>query len=884
MIGQNLGPYQVLARLGEGGMGEVYRARDTRLNREVAIKILPRNIAAEPDRLARFELEARAADALNHPNITVLYDIGTYAPAGTSGAPETRPYLVTELLEGATLRDRLSAAVLPVRKAVEYARQVALGLAAAHEKGIVHRDLKPENVFITSDDRVKILDFGLAKLTEAEPVAVGATMLATTPLATMPGIVLGTVGYMAPEQVRGLAADYRADLFAFGAVLYEMLSGRQAFRGDTPMDVMMAVAREEPSSLVAARPDVAPALARIVERCLEKDLFARFQSTRDLAFALDGQASALSGQASALITDADSPRVGRTAKKRSWAWLLGGLALGVAVAGLVVAFRPPPAGTSPQPATLTLPSASPAFRLPGVSSARPWFWSPSPDSRWLLGIDLMPDGRTQFVLNELATGVSRAIDTTAGSVNVINSAWSPDSQMVAFWDGTDGFVKRFAIDTGAVTRLIQFRDVRSVEWGPDGIIVANLPGESSTGPGLEMVPPNGGAARQLGTSLRNPIVLPDGRILAQGLGSPLGLVLVDPKTGDRLLLAPDLVPLGFADGYVLYNLREKLVAHRLDTAAGALVGAPIPIGDAASQRVFVSDLLLSWVTSGASESTAPLVWVDRAGRRIPVPGEMRGQSGTTLAMRDDLQVALGRIGPGSNGADVWTIRLDTGATTRIAAGPAWEDHARWSRDGRRLLFRSSSTLKIADVGSNVPPRTVIESIPGLERVDDWSSDERHVLVSAVTAERRYDILAIDLQARTAPVAVAATPATESFARFSPDATLIAYVSDTSGPPEVYVQAFPGAASSQRVSQSGGTLPKWSADGSRVFFLSPDAWIMEASVSHQRGQISVGTPVRVVPASGQDFLPSSDGRRFLLMESARPRSLALVNWRSLLHEK
>src|SRR5688572_6543873 len=229
MIGRNLGPYQVLARLGEGGMGEVYRARDTRLNREVAIKILPPGIAVEADRLARFEVEARAAAALNHPNITVLFDIGTYAAAGTSGTPETRPYLVTELLEGATVRDRVSAGVLPVRKAVEYARQVALGLAAAHEKGIVHRDLKPENVFITSDDRVKILDFGLAKLTEAEPVAVGATMLATTPLATMPGIVLGTAGYMAPEQVRGLAADHRADLFAFGAVLYEMLSGRRAF-------------------------------------------------------------------------------------------------------------------------------------------------------------------------------------------------------------------------------------------------------------------------------------------------------------------------------------------------------------------------------------------------------------------------------------------------------------------------------------------------------------------------------------------------------------------------------------------------------------------------------------------------------------------------------
>ena len=250
-------------------------------------------------------------------------------------------------------------------------------------------------------------------------------------------------------------------------------------------------------------------------------------------------------------------------------------------------------------------------------------------------------------------------------------------------------MKRFAIDTGAVTRLIQFRDVRGVEWGPDGIIVANLPG-GGAGSGLEMVPPNGGAGRQLGTSLRNPVVLPDGQILAQGVRQPTRPVPGGSEDRRSTPARARPSPAGFARGYVLYNLREKLVAHRLDTVAGALVGAPIPIGDAASQRVFVSDLLLSWVTSGASELTAPLVWVDRAGRRIPVPGEMRGQSGTTLAMHDDLRVALGSLGPGSNGADVWTIRLDTGATTRVAAGSTWEDHARWSRDGRRLLFRSST--------------------------------------------------------------------------------------------------------------------------------------------------------------------------------------------------
>jgi serine/threonine protein kinase len=879
--GDRLGPYEIVAPLGAGGMGEVYRARDTRLGRDVAIKILAADLSLAPERVARFAHEARAAAALNHPNITVLYDVGSYAPAGTGASAET-PYIVTELLEGATLRDRLSPGALPVRKALDYARQVALGLAAAHEKGIVHRDLKPENIFITSDDHAKILDFGLAKLTESEPVLAGATMMPTTPRATVPGTVMGTAGYMAPEQVRGLAADYRADLFAFGAVLYEMLTGQRAFRGDTPMDVMMAVVREEPQPLTAIRPDLPATLARIVERCLEKDLSLRFQSTRDLAFALAGQATQ-SGAASALSVPAGVQRDETRVPRSHWLWLLGGLLLGGTAAGVVAAFRPVPARLPSQPVTLTLPSATPVFRLPGVSAARPWFWSPSPDSRWLLGIDLLPDGRTQFVVTELTTGAIRGIESTAGGLNVVNSAWSPDSKEVAYWDSTDGFLKRLAIDTAAITRLKQFRDVRSVAWGPQGIVLYNLAADAN-GPTLQMVSPNGGDVRLLGARLRWPVLLPGGEVLAESSDEPRGLVLVNPQTGERRMLAPDLVPMGFVDGYVLYNLRERLVAHRVDVAAGALVETPIALGEAASQRVFASDTLLSWVTTGTTETTAPLVWIDREGRRVPVPREVRGSGGTTLAMHDDTVVAIGRIGPGSNGADVWTIRLDTGATTRVAATPAWEDHARWSRDGRRLLFRSSESLQLADVGSAAPAKTVFQPIPGFERLEDWSPDERYALVSAVTAERRYDVLSVDLQDGGPPVAIAATPATESFARFSPDGSMVAYVSDGSGPPEVYVQSFRGAVSSQRVSPSGGTLPKWSADGSRLYFLSPDAWIMEAQVTRQRGEISVGAAVRVVPASGQDFLPSSDGRRFLLMEAAKPRSLALVNWRSLLPGK
>ena len=277
--GTRLGPYEIVALIGAGGMGDVYRASDPRLGRDVAIKVLPIAFSADADRLHRFEQEARAAAALNHPNILAVYDIGTEGGA---------PFIVSELLEGETLRERLTAGPVAARKGIEQALQIAHGLAAAHDKGIIHRDLKPENVFLTRDNRIKILDFGLAKLTQSGPTHGTASALATMPSPTEPGVILGTVGYMAPEQIRGGDVDHRADLFAFGAILYELLSGRRAFRRDTPPETMAAIINEDPPDLRAATVPIPPALARIVERCLQKNPSARFQTASDLAFALSG--------------------------------------------------------------------------------------------------------------------------------------------------------------------------------------------------------------------------------------------------------------------------------------------------------------------------------------------------------------------------------------------------------------------------------------------------------------------------------------------------------------------------------------------------------------------------------------------------------------------
>src|SRR6266481_5821721 len=297
--GAKLGPYEVLAPLGAGGMGEVYRARDPRLGRDVAIKVIPVSFAADTERLRRFEQEARAVAALNHPNILAIYDIGTR---------EDAPFIISELLEGETLRGRLSSGVLPVRKAIEYAVQMGQGLAAAHEKGIVHRDLKPENIFVTRDGRVKILDFGLAKLTQPE-----GDHAETITHQTEAGVVLGTVGYMSPEQVRGRPADHRSDLFSFGAILYEMLSGRRAFHGETSADTMSAILRGESPGLAETNRGISPGIEQLVRHCLEKNPEERFQSARDIAFDLESLSSVSSGTVAAAAAAAGWSRSRRRA-------------------------------------------------------------------------------------------------------------------------------------------------------------------------------------------------------------------------------------------------------------------------------------------------------------------------------------------------------------------------------------------------------------------------------------------------------------------------------------------------------------------------------------------------------------------------------------------
>ena len=444
--GTRLGPYEILSPLGAGGMGEVYRARDTRLGRDVAVKVLPASFSSDRDRLHRFEQEACAAGALNHPNILSIHDIGTHDGA---------PYVVSELLEGETLRKRLSGTTLPQRRAIDYALQLAHGLAAAHEKGIVHRDLKPENIFITKDSRVKILDFGLAKLTQADSNE-RQTDIPTRRVDTDPGVVMGTVGYMSPEQVRGQNVDHRSDIFAFGAIVYEMLSGQRAFRGDSPADTMSAILREDPADLSATNHNVSPALERLVDHCLEKDPEERFHSARDLAFALEALSTSAVSSTETITIPAVPPR--RLARRELISWSLAALLFLVAVALAVISLR----STPPKEGELSRFHIYPPEKA-FFGGATDFI---SPDGRKLIFNVIGAEGRPRLWIRSIDSLTARPIPDTERSNQAF---WSPDSRFIAFFSG--GKLKKVDVTGGAVQTLADAQTSRGGTWNKDGVIL-----------------------------------------------------------------------------------------------------------------------------------------------------------------------------------------------------------------------------------------------------------------------------------------------------------------------------------------------------------------------------------------------------------------------------
>jgi Tol biopolymer transport system component len=872
--GFRLGPYEIVTPIGAGGMGEVYRARDARLGRDVAIKVLPVSFSNDPDRLRRFEQEAHAAGVLNHPNVTAVYDIGTF---------DGSPYVVSELLEGETLRSRLAGGALTPRRAIDYAVQIAHGLAAAHEKGIVHRDLKPENLFVTKDGRVKILDFGLAKLTQPESAG-PQTNLPTETAGTEPGVVLGTLGYMSPEQVRGRTADPRSDIFSLGAILYEMLSGKRAFHRDTAADTMSAILREEPADLSSTNRQISPAIDRIIRHCLEKDPEARFHSAHDLGFDLE---TVLGGGLLETQVPVSAARPARRARILVVAAAsLIALLVGAALATL--ALRPPQRERPPQVVRLSIPVP------PGTT------YAPSEISR---GISISPDG-TRVVVEAYLKGrrhlYIRPLDSEKfteleGSEGASTHFWSPDSRFIAFF--ADRKLKKIPAEGGPPEELCAADFQILGTWNREGMILfAQL---SPTG--ILRVSDKGGDPVEILTSdpqrgevaLFWPYFLPDGRRFlyqasrGEAEARDLRVGRLDSKESrvvgslySRVEYAPS--------GHLVYAREGALFAQPFDEKNAVLTGEPRLLADSVHYFYGPSHASFSVSQTGAIayETARPpsrLVWYDRAGNEVGTLGRPSVTKGFRLSP-DGMRAAVAIEDPRYGTADIWVYELQRGVSTRLHSNPVDENSPAWSADGSKLFYRSDhkGPPDVYEIGVGAPgsERLVFQDF-GVQQPEDVSRDGR-LLVYLNNTQVAADIRILPLVGKAVSSTWLHAPFNLSNPRFSPDGRWIAYDSDESGDVEIYVARTEGGGEKQRLSPQGGRQPRWRGDGKELYYVAPDGTLMAVPLALGT-RLESGAPRALfrVETDVENYDPSPDGSRFLVSTriSRIPESplRVILNW-------
>jgi eukaryotic-like serine/threonine-protein kinase len=886
--GTRLGVYEIIGPIGAGGMGEVYRARDTRpeLAREVAIKILS-GAVTDPERRRRFELEARTTGALNHPNIVAIFDVGTYdpAPASTSGGQAgsgqaATLYLVEELLDGTTLREPLQNGPLPPRKAVEYARAIAQGLAAAHAKGITHRDLKPENVMLTADGRVKILDFGLAKLHEAAP----DPQTVTREHQTDPGTVLGTMAYMSPEQVRGQAVDHRSDIFSLGVVLYEMLAGARPFGGATSPDTQAAILNAEPADLPTGERAIPLALDRVVRRCLEKRPEQRFQSASDLAFALEALSS-LSSSSSATLVE----KMAAAPQRRLWdraGWAVAALVTFAAIGFAVATRRAAPQEGDPvsihfpQGVVVTTAQLS-AAPFPGVS----------PDGRHLAyAAARVQGGNIVLWIRSFDTLDARAIEGTDGATYPF---WSPDARSVAFF--ASGKLKVVSLDGSRLRDVCDVPQGNGGTWNADDVVLVS----SLVNPGIVRVSANGGQPVAVTTpdAARGerthglPSFLPGGRrFLYLSQTNEGASVMVAPLDGGPAMrLVASTSGAQYSNGRLLYMNGTTLVAQPFDPDTlqlGAEAVSLIPNVRIEPQRGTAAFSVsaagtLAYMTGTAS--TSEMSWFDRAGRK----GASVGDPGPWVQMAlspDDRQLAVQR--DNTLVSDIWLFDLVRSVSSKFTTdggnnGPVW------SPDGRELAFRNNRRTANEVFRKSLGGGDAVawKGIPA-ERLEDWSRDGRYLLMGRSTGGQ----LAVPLTGQPTPMVVDASSTTADESQFSPDGRWISFLSTLSGRSEIYLQPFPGPGERVTVSSGGGLQAKWRADGKELFYLSPEGVMM--SVEVRPGSIlDLGTPrplfrTRLRPTGALDqYEVTADGQRFIVMEPPADAPLdaltIVTNWTTLL---
>jgi Tol biopolymer transport system component len=889
--GARLGRYEVIAVIGAGGMGEVYRALDTRLDRSVAIKVLSPQVVSTTNLKERFEREARAISALNHPHICHLYDIGSQD--GTE-------YLVMELLEGETLADRLARGPMSPQELLRCGSQVADALEKAHQQGIIHRDLKPGNIMLTQSG-AKVLDFGLAK--QVQPSAMSASMMTAMtsgkPL-TAEGSIVGTFQYMSPEQIEGQEADPRTDIFALGCVLYEMATGKRAFAGKTQASVIASILASEPAPLSSVAPMTPPSLERLVRSCMAKTKEDRIQSAHDVKLQLEWIAEAGSQ------AGVPAPVVARRRLSQRAAWIIAAIAALLAAAfaiGFIL--------RAPQPGVAMRSSLTP----------------PKDQQYDAFGFALSPDGKKlAFVASDPRTGKGklwvRPLNATtaqevAGTEDAQFPFWSPDSNSIAFY--AQSKLKKIDAAGGPVLALADAPEGRGGAWSSAGVIIFS---RNFTGEGLYQVSEAGGPVSELThyskegqqDSHRFPFFLPDGRHFIFYISSTLtpsgskegdniaGLYVGDLKTKNYTYLLRTDSNAQYSNGYLFYLQQRNLMAQPFDPSSARLSGAPVPV---AQQVQFNADRWLgsfgvsergALVYMGGNEAARQLQWFTRDGKPLATVG-LPGILGHPVLSPDGQRVAVSLIPANSSNRDIWIHDLARGSASRLTFNDAIDNIPLWTRDGAHIAYTNERT-SYGDIyiqsssglgGEELIPPSTHDSY---KSSNDWTPDGKSLLY-VNQGSSGPKLWVHDLVPGKNDYPLLKTNSSETEGKFSPDGHWLSYTSEETGRPEVYVVPYPGLNGKWQVSTAGGAQARWRRDGKELVFVSPEAKLMSVAISTAGNTFKAESPkplfeTRIVSTTRDwwQYDMTGDDQKFLIntrIEHAQEPITLYANWPAEVHK-